>query len=814
MGRLLNQLQTQGRLQVPKESPKQGFFEGVKEDLVRRQQADVKSVASQLRGEQTLGETGLQLLGQGAGFGLDILGRGLGKIATAVTPDVIEKPIREVAGKAISKVAESEKVKNIVAAYKDWKALNPRAARNFEATVNIASVLPVETGLGVAAKTSGKVAGTTGRALERGAVSALETERVSFARRLVRPIQTKVVKEAEVARTREVGFGPFKRSVIEPNAKELRAQEAVLSIPEVSPKKTYQQNYNVIREANEAEAVKLKDAVLQNDFIYPKKELKAVLNTTKKTLSENPTIVGDAEKTAQKLIDGFEKFIDEQPGKGSGILQARKNFDAWVKSQKGDKVFEPNFENALTIANREIRKVANDFLDKHAPEAGVRESLRKQSALYNALDYIEPKAAKEANTAIGRTFQNMANAVGLKNKIVQQIAAIAGIGGLGAAATFAPGVAVVGLGGFFVYKAGKLILRPELRQLLGKLLQEYERVTLFGKSGTGEGLLPAEFIDDILKQDKRGGFVDFGADIGESGAKGIPKDLDSLAQEARKYNWVRGEGSNLGGKSGDKFFSASEDVAGDYGKIRRIDTNEFPKRPLVVSDKTELADKIGYKGDPFAEPIKKLGQNFDDIAKQYAQKNGYDSILYRSGSFDEAELHVFNKIDNGLEALTAEARKYKSAEEFVKAQTLYHGTDLTPEVIKKEGLRLGQVNARGEESFDVVGGYGIPPELYATKSPKYALDYGRNLIEIDKNKLNLATGKQAEQILSELDRVAKGKSDEQVATFYQKYVKQGIDGIDDPTGQEIILFRNIEPSELINKSQLTDFYNQVVGKND
>jgi hypothetical protein len=43
---------------------------------------------------------------------------------------------------------------------------------------------------------------------------------------------------------------------------------------------------------------------------------------------------------------------------------------------------------------------------------------------------------------------------------------------LGAAATFAPGAVVVGGGGFLVYRAGKLVMSPELRIALGKLLQQ------------------------------------------------------------------------------------------------------------------------------------------------------------------------------------------------------------------------------------------------------------------------------------------------------------------------------------------------------
>ena len=104
--------------------------------------------------------------------------------------------------------------------------------------------------------------------------------------------------------------------------------------------------------------------------------------------------------------------------------------------------------------------------------------------------------------------------------------------------------------------------------------------------------------------------------------------------------WVRGERQENSG--GDKFYSVSEDVAGDYGVVRGINDVERPKNPLVVTDKTELAEVIGYKGDPLAEPLDTPQEKkFDVLAKAYAQEKGHDAIEYMSGSLGEGELHVF-----------------------------------------------------------------------------------------------------------------------------------------------------------------------------
>ena len=466
MGRLLQQ-SNGGRLsKLPKpEELETGFFEDVQQDISKRTEKveEISDITSQ--GKQTFAEGALQVAGQAAGGVFDIAGRAISK----VTPDIIEKPII----KAISAITKTKTAQEAMDLYKGFKEKNPRIARDLEAGLNLLLALGLPKGVG----TTGGGAGAIGRGLEESGKQAVLAERKAFARRLVRPVETTLVKKAEVARITEKGFGPFKKSVVKPTPQEARAQEAILTIPEISPRKTFQQNYNIIKEANIKKAQELEKAILEKDFIYPRKELMSEFNKTKERLVQNPTIVGDAEKISEKLVAEFERRIANTPSKGSSLLKIRKEYDKWVESQKGSAIFDPVKENAFSIANREIRQTVNGFLDKHAKDVGVKKSLQEQSALFNALENIKPKAALEANTAIGRSFQKIGQVLGTKNRIVQIIAATVGIGGLGAAATFAPAAAVVGVGGFLIFRAGKLFLHPGLRIQLGKLLQQYEKAT-------------------------------------------------------------------------------------------------------------------------------------------------------------------------------------------------------------------------------------------------------------------------------------------------------------------------------------------------
>lgn len=465
--------------------PPPNFFERVSQDFMKRGQNFGGSLSAYGAKEQTTPETIMQLFGQGAGFVGDVFGEALtsaGRGLSKATPDFIEKPITQgvkdsvygVLGTSVGRQALDALTLG-VEAYDSWKSKNQRAARNLESAVDIASLLPMERLGRVGMEVTERGARSLGGGLVASGEKALAGQRGSFVKDLVSPVRTKAVREAEVGRTVEQGFGPFKTSVVTPTAQEARSAAEVAKIATVKPNNTFQRNYNAIQSANRAEALRLEAALKQKDFIYPKKELLARLRTAKEELARNPSLVGDAEKTAQKLMDELEKRINAAPAKGSELLKIRKEFDQWVENQKGSKVFDPNMENAFSIANRSMRQTVNTFLDEKAPNAAVKESLAKQTSLYNAMDNIAVKAAEEADTAFGRSLQRLGRVLGTKNKIVQGVAAAAGIGGLGAAATFAPAAAVLGTGSYLTYRAGRLVLKPQVRTTLGQAINALDR---------------------------------------------------------------------------------------------------------------------------------------------------------------------------------------------------------------------------------------------------------------------------------------------------------------------------------------------------
>lgn len=374
-------------------------------------------------------------------------------------PDEVKSAINENIGNGIKKGSEI------------YNKIPERYRKDAEGVINILSVLPEAKLSELGIKGTGKTSKLLGNIFEESGIAGKEANKLKLAEDIVKPLETKAVKESQVARTSEKGYGIFKRSVIEPTDIEKQAASEIAKIPEINASNTMQQNYNIIRDNVVSQAKNLEKAISDNQFIISKKEVISKLERAASELSNNPLITGDAEKTANKLIEGAKKFINENPGNGSGVLSARKKYDSWIKSLK-PKAFDAKAENAFTIANRAVRSTLNDILDSKATAVGVKDALKKQSLLYTAMENITPKAAKEANTAIGRLIQKSSEILGTKNKIVQGAAAAIGIGGLGAAATFAPAVAAIGGTGLVAYKAGKLIMKPEVREFIGKLLSK------------------------------------------------------------------------------------------------------------------------------------------------------------------------------------------------------------------------------------------------------------------------------------------------------------------------------------------------------
>lgn len=347
------------------------------------------------RGLIDLGEGALRAFGGIAGG----IGDAAGTAISAVTPDFIEKPIVEAIGKVAGGAANSRTGQSIARAYGE---LDPELRKDLEAVGNIATVVPIGKGAGLVAKGAREAIPTATRAIAKTeglAGKAARQSLVKEALEVVAPKETLKVKKQAIKSGRASAGGAFSEASIGPDARTIRAAEAAAGI--VKKNRTGIENAAAVKEAIGEAAVKLEKDIKSLEVvpIVQQEEMDAILTRALKEIGENPTMVGNAEVSATRILNKFKSFLPPGDVTASDLLKARKKLDNWIESLSGGStVFDPAYENAKTIALRAIRQGANDLIAMKAPSVAVKELLARQSALYDALENISAKAVKEIGT--------------------------------------------------------------------------------------------------------------------------------------------------------------------------------------------------------------------------------------------------------------------------------------------------------------------------------------------------------------------------------------------------------------------------------
>jgi hypothetical protein len=185
-----------GALQPQKaESP--GFLSNVNEALVKRG----VNIANELTpGQESIGRTlvkaperGLRVAGQGAAFLGDVLGEGVKSLYKTVVPDAAQEVISSTFKNATANIVDTRVGQAGIKAaqqgfgeYQAFKKQNPEAAKDLEAVVNIASLLPISKGgqVAVAGAKEGALIGRdlaafglrkTPQTIEKGIAGAVQT---------------------------------------------------------------------------------------------------------------------------------------------------------------------------------------------------------------------------------------------------------------------------------------------------------------------------------------------------------------------------------------------------------------------------------------------------------------------------------------------------------------------------------------------------------------------------------------------------------------------------------------------------------------
>lgn len=462
---------------IPGEQPKDlSFAERLGADWQQRAETQDEIVEALLMGDQGMAESLYQTFGKtGVGGFMDMVGESLTS-AYRLLPEGARETLAETGSDAMTLFLLSPKGQLASQAamagaerYGEFAEANPRAARNFESLVNIASVMAPP------ARAAGPVDDVlTAPSREMLRAAGRQTARRSrrHAENLIRPRDTFKANQEAVEQTIDRGLLRGNEYVL--SAAERRMASAVDDIAEVGPRHSLQGNWTEIRNANIREANMLDELLRTQGQTIARPYARSRIAEAQARIMEENVVTGNLRATSDRLVEQAIRLIDEAPQTSQGMLGVRRSFDRWLTQQKNNVLGDVPTENTMTIAARRIRDSMNDMIAEVNPQLAVRESLTRQHLLYGAMERLRPKVAIEKNHAAARLLANARRILPMRNEAIQAFAVGTGVGGLGASMMFAPTVTAVIGGALGAYALGAAVLSPTAKRAVAGLLRVAE----------------------------------------------------------------------------------------------------------------------------------------------------------------------------------------------------------------------------------------------------------------------------------------------------------------------------------------------------
>ena len=450
------------------------FIEDVASDWDKRAESIEESRKARWERREIGGvEQATQALGAVAGGFLDLTGRAVVAGIEVLVPDSLEEPLLDAMASSFDWLmnteageAASQAFGQGYDAYAEWKKENPQDAKTFESVVNIGLIA-------APAKVKSKASpvpsfGRTATKVERAGIK----QKAARTRRQVQDMLFPEKPTAEmVARTKQEGF--IRRNVLDLTNREKQMIDNVMKIPEVKTSRSYQYNYNAIRNANQAKANQLKaDLDKMNIVIHPETVQSGIAANLDNLLKTNHYLASDKQMAnhLQLNIKTAQDILAKHPPTPSGLLDARREFDRVLRNQM-PKAFDPKAATVQAESARLIRSTINDTINSSARSQHVKKRLTEQHTLYNAMDMLAPKAMQEASHGMGRLWQNLSRAMQVKMDMNRTWAVIAGTSAFSAAGGMLAGLS----GGLALGAVGVMAVKgyqsPSTKIALGKILK-------------------------------------------------------------------------------------------------------------------------------------------------------------------------------------------------------------------------------------------------------------------------------------------------------------------------------------------------------
>lgn len=367
-------------------APEPGALQQLGQDLSGRASQFGHAFTDTLHGETNVGETALRAAGAIGGGVNDVIGAGINAVLPQQAKDAV--------GGLASRVVSNPQVQKSMQSYHD--EVSPRARENIAAGANVVSALIPLKGAQAAKAPLAAGAARAGRA-------ALNTARPAAAREAAMDIASQKSTLGTITKGLKSGK-PDPRTVN--SAKEIEDLVRDGSLRTGDSPEAATHNSHVLR----SEIKKSADEVVRQldadeiPLLVDAKDLEGLKQSAIKAAKGKSASVSIAKSAEENVNYYFDKFMEYLPKDkdilAKDVLKARQQFDNWIEDARGEGVFDPATDNAITASTRAMRQGANELFFSKAPNVAAREAFKRQTNLYNVLDNVAKKGAsgiKEAD---------------------------------------------------------------------------------------------------------------------------------------------------------------------------------------------------------------------------------------------------------------------------------------------------------------------------------------------------------------------------------------------------------------------------------
>lgn len=241
-------------------------------------------------------------------------------------------------------------------------------------------------------KAAGKV---IGKGVEYVGKKLEQSGAVGKAVKLLEPLMSTAEKTAAIKQGR--GVAPTLFGGLEINPSSFEKQVAETAAPYIDYSVSHVDNVANLNKGIETEAEALKAQIAGKDPIFNRNQLRKKLMD----MEVGPQVASDPviAKNQELAIDKYLEFLENEKNNISGALEARKKFDSWLLDNYPN-LYTSERLSPLKQSFKNIRNGVNDFIAEKLPDVAFKDSLKKQSLLYEARDVLAEKAVKDSGSKI------------------------------------------------------------------------------------------------------------------------------------------------------------------------------------------------------------------------------------------------------------------------------------------------------------------------------------------------------------------------------------------------------------------------------